>query len=589
MSEFGSQQTLIQAPPGEQNADELLRQVRALATELAARPNLGLQAAPKREIERIAEMGLLTAPLPLHEGGLGLGSLPGTQATLLQVLAAVGSADLALGRLYEGHINGLMLVLRYGSAAQVRDLSRDVRDGMLCGVWNTGDGELLRLVATADGYRMEGVKTFATGAAFVRRPIVTGEMAGQGWQMTLPRMERLSVAIDRSFWHPLGMESSESFGIDFTGEEISEEDLIGEPGDFYRDPMFRGGAIRFAAVQAGAVMRLHQIFAEWLEERGRAEDPYQIARLGEVAIAAQEAAMWVEKAAGVAEDNFSRSEKIHAERMVDCANMMRLAIERLATRVMWKVMEGAGAQGLLQPARFERIIRDLTMYLRQPAPDQTLASVGRSSVIRLRRYGEDSADGFWSHSQSEVSLPPQYFRRIYAREQDPWKFETSEYERGKYAATLAAIPRSRYERGLEVGCSIGVLTRLLADRCDELLGLDVSEKALERARERCQDLASVGFECLRVPQEMPEGEFDLIVISEVAYYWNRADLARAADALAARHAPGGHLVLVHLTEWVPDYPLTGDQVHDFWLERPEWTRVGGERHKLYRIDVLERR
>jgi hypothetical protein len=93
---------------------------------------------------------------------------------------------------------------------------------------------------------------------------------------------------------------------------------------------------------------------------------------------------------------------------------------------------------------------------------------------------------------------------------------------------------------------------------------------------------------MRVPQTMPEAEFDLVMVSEVGYYWNRADLGRAADGLAERHAAGGHLVLVHLTEWVPDYPLTGDQVHDFWLERPEWRRVGGERRERYRIDVLER-
>ena len=560
----------------------------AFADELAHRPNLGLTAAPKREIEHLAELGLLTAPLPVHEGGLGLGMDAGTHETLMRVLAAVGGADLALGRIYEGHVNGLLLVQRYGSAEQVARLAADVRGGMISGVWNTGRPEVLRLAADGDGYRFKGEKTFATGAAFVQRPVVTAELAGRGWMMSLLRMEEIGPSIDRSFWHPLGMESSESYGVDFSGGRIEEEDLIGAPGDFYLDPMFRGGAVRFAAVQAGAVMRLHALFAEWLDEMRRGDDPYQVARLGEVAIASQEAAMWVEKAAAVSEESFNRTDKAHGERMIECTNMMRVAIERLGTGVMQRVTAGVGAHGLLQPARFERVIRDLTMYLRQPAPDATLAAVGRLSLEKSHRRAEGSSDGFWSDGGREESMPPKYFERIYERNRDPWSFESSEYERTKYEATLKALRKPRYGCALEVGCSIGVLTRLLAERCDRLLALDVSEKALEVARARCEGLAQVLFARMQVPREMPEGQFDLIVISEVAYYWSLADLEKAADELAARHGRGGHLVLVHLTEKVPDYPLTGDEVHAYWLSRKEWTRVGGERRERFRIDVLEK-
>ena len=568
--------------------ERLLRRAQALADELAQRPNLGLQTAPLREIERFAQLGLLTAPLSRELGGLGLGLECGTHAHLLRLLAIVGGADLALGRIYEGHVNGLLLVQRYGTDAQKEELAEACRDGQLSGVWNTGTTAKMYLHPHSDDFRYEGAKTFATGAAFVQRPIVTVEIPGRGWQMTMPHMATLGATIDRSFWHPLGMESSESFGVDFSGRIITTNELIGNPGDFYRDPMFYGGAIRFAAVQAGAVLRLHSLFAQWMDEDRRAENPYQLTRLGEIAISAQEVVLWVEKAAAVAEQSFYREEPDHIERMLECADMTRTAVERIATSVMQRVVAGVGAHGLLQPYRFERVVRDLTMYLRQPVADYTLATVGRRAIKKAGHRMEGAAGGFWSGTPANESLPPRYFERIYARKQDPWDFETSPYEQQKYAATLDALPRERYENAVEVGCSIGVLTSRLAKRADHLLGLDVSDRALERARERLDEEPHVDFACMQVPHQLPEDIFDLIVVSEVAYYWTRPDLEHAADELAVRHQAGGHLVLVHLTDFVPDYPQTGDQVHDYWTSRPEWRTVHHARHPRYRIDILER-
>ncbi len=186
------------------------------------------------------------------------------------------------------------------------------------------------------------------------------------------------------------------------------------------------------------------------------------------------------------------------------------------------------------------------------------------------------------------SLQPEYFDDVYARNRDPWQFETSEYERAKYADTLAALGRARYGSALEIGCSIGVLTAQLAARCDSLLSVDVSEAALAQARERCGALGHVKFERMQLPDEMPDGSFDLIVLSEVGYYWSRGDLQRTAEELAERQPAGGHLLLVHWTPFVPDYPLTGDQVHELWRAQPAWKLLREERRERYRLDVLER-
>ena len=185
------------------------------------------------------------------------------------------------------------------------------------------------------------------------------------------------------------------------------------------------------------------------------------------------------------------------------------------------------------------------------------------------------------------SLPPAYFDALYQRSADPWAFETSPYEREKYAATLAALPAPRYRRALEIGCSIGVLTQLLAARCDALVAMDPAIRALKRARARCRDLPQVRFSKGQAPGDWPEGRFDLILLSEVVYYLSPGDVAALAARVVASLAPGWHVELVH---WVreTDYPLSGDEAAERFLAET------GSRLKLlvqqrtedYRLDLL---
>ena len=389
-----------QTSPASERRAQLVQIAEDLADGLFNESESRTSAAPLASLDRLRTAGLLRAPLRNELGGLGLGVEPGSQLALLRVLAALGGGDLAVGRIYEGHVNALMLVQAYGSPDRIEAAAEDARAGMLFGVWNTGDPEPMRLEQRGNALALQGRKTFATGAAFVQRPIVPAEH--HGWQMTMPRMESHAVAsaikLDRTSWEPMGMESSESLTIDFTGAQIEERDLLGKPGDFYRDPLFRGGAIRFAAVQTGAVVRLAQSFADWLTSRGRQSDPYQVARLGQVELLAQEAVLWIERAAEAAESCMMiPCSEAETKRMVRFANMTRLGVQHAATAIMAHVVAGVGAHGLLRPARFERIIRDLTMYLRQANADGTLADVGRSALL------EDTA-GYWTNSGTSSRL-----------------------------------------------------------------------------------------------------------------------------------------------------------------------------------------
>ncbi len=184
-------------------------------------------------------------------------------------------------------------------------------------------------------------------------------------------------------------------------------------------------------------------------------------------------------------------------------------------------------------------------------------------------------------------VTPEHFDRLYATDPDPWKFATSEYERDKYATTLAALPRPRFARAFEVGCSIGVLTRQLAARCDAILAADVAEAALRGAATRCQDQSHVQFARMVVPQDWPPGAFDLILFSEVLYYLDDTDRAAAARLSLQSLSPGGTVVLVN---WhgPTDGFCTGDDAAEAMIAAcaPALRPITQQRAEKYRLDVL---
>ncbi len=182
-----------------------------------------------------------------------------------------------------------------------------------------------------------------------------------------------------------------------------------------------------------------------------------------------------------------------------------------------------------------------------------------------------------------------YFDALYQRSPDPWDFATSDYERTKYEHTLAVLGRRRFSAALEVGCSIGVFTAMLGPRCERLCAVDVSAAAVEAARERCATISSVSVAQRSLPEQTPEGPFDLVVCSEVLYYFAEPLLAEVLNALIARLAPGGLLLAVHWTEPTRSYPLGGERVHELVRGHERLRPLHGESRPRYRLDLLEGR
>jgi SAM-dependent methyltransferase len=181
-----------------------------------------------------------------------------------------------------------------------------------------------------------------------------------------------------------------------------------------------------------------------------------------------------------------------------------------------------------------------------------------------------------------------YFDQMYEGNGDPWDFESSAYEQRKYALTMASLPRPRYGSVFEPGCSIGVLTAMLSARCDRLLATDIVPAALDQARARLAAQPHVALEQRAIPEDWPEVVFDLVVLSEIAYYFDASDLAHVI-ALAMRSTRvGAQLIGVH---WrgITDYPLSGDKAHEVIGATPGLELLVHHVEADFVLDVWERR
>ncbi len=321
------------------------------------------------------EADLLSITLP----GQPLAFERSVTAQQLQLLKLIGKGNLSVGRIYEGHINALLLIYLFGTTEQRERWYADTQHAQhLFGVWNTQAHDGVSIVAQGNGrYVLQGAKTFCSGARQVTRPIVPGKLIDEegqecGWQMCIvPLDEHPQAPVDPSFWKPLGMHASVSHKIDFSGITLTEDDLLGQPDDYHLQPYFSGGAIRFAAVHLGGAEAIFDATRTYLQELRRTEDPYQRMRLGEMAILIETGNRWIEQA-GQQADSAATPEQI-----INYANMTRSVIERIGLEVMQLAERCVGARGLLHPHPFARLHADLTTYLRQPAPDIALAQVGQ--------------------------------------------------------------------------------------------------------------------------------------------------------------------------------------------------------------------
>ncbi len=179
---------------------------------------------------------------------------------------------------------------------------------------------------------------------------------------------------------------------------------------------------------------------------------------------------------------------------------------------------------------------------------------------------------------------PEFFESMYQREADPWKFRLSDYEQSRYGAIISALANGSYNRAFEPGCSIGELTARLAHLCREVVAIDVSPTAVQHAQQHCRPLSNVDIRVGSIPKDLPDGTFDLIVFSEIGYYFEESELANLGAILASRLEQNGVLLAVHWLGRSSDHILGGERVHQVLAGLEGLRLEHQERHERFYLD-----
>lgn len=297
---------------------------------------------------------------------------PSALLDLLRTLYAVGRRDLPLGRLFEGHVDALQIISRYGTTTQAKAAQDAARSGAAFGVWNADkQGDPVRW----DGQKLDGAKAFASGAGILTHALVSVDADGAR-QLLLIDLEQTPPDIDPTWWRVTGMQRSETHIVRWTEQVASAEMRIGDPGSYVREPWFSGGALRFAAVQAGGVAALVDHVREHLVTHDRAADPHQAARLAALYRWAQGAADAVATAARHWDD-------ADATTTLAYVAVARMAVYEAGGHALTIAQAAVGLQGMFVDHPIAATITDLAVYLRQPGPDAQTMRVGQAVATNV--------------------------------------------------------------------------------------------------------------------------------------------------------------------------------------------------------------
>ena len=302
----------------------------------------------------------------LHQDGYTALPLPGSGATLArwQALAATGAHDLALAKLYEGHLDAVAIL----SEADLAALGAT-------GLWGTWCAEApaarLAVRHSDRGFLLSGRKAWCSGAADVSHALVScWNDAGEAC-LAAVALDQPGVTVTDVGWNAVGMAGSRSVDVLFDGAVAT---VVGAPGFYVDRPGFWHGGAGVAAVWYGAAQALGATLHASIAQRlaaGQPVDVHRLTQVGEVDVALRTTAALLRAAAQEIDAAPFHNGMVRALRV-------RLAVEQCADKVLHAVGRALGAGPLCKDARIARLFADLPVFLRQSHAERDLETLGRA-------------------------------------------------------------------------------------------------------------------------------------------------------------------------------------------------------------------
>jgi alkylation response protein AidB-like acyl-CoA dehydrogenase len=378
----------------DQTATARLTQLSTLAAAFAERADEYDRTAefPSRDFDDLFAAGLHAPTVPQEYGGLGVGPLHGDTLGLWQMTKELAAADLSLARCWEGHANSLVLIDAHGTEAQkARWFDGVVRGGEKWVAWSgepkaPKPGEARRFGTTVkrerDGWIVDGTKVFATSASGADWAILLVDLAGPGGArdgsadgvlMLACELSDPSVTVDSSWWDPIGMRATVSYLVRFDQTFIPDSQRLGEPGDYLRQDWQTAFVPHYAASFLGAAEAAYRYTVEYVTSQHKTGDPYVQHRVGSMSVAIETGQLWLKHVAELWDQGRLTQARV-------AGTHARHLVEHLAMDAVDHCVRACGARSLVKPSPVERILRDLTFYVRHDNDDHILATIGRAAL-----------------------------------------------------------------------------------------------------------------------------------------------------------------------------------------------------------------
>lgn len=358
------------------DSTDIVDRLAMLGARYDAAPNF-----PSDSLTALIQSGHHRRFAPQLSGGSAFDNEAARARTMAKALRQVGRGDLSIGRLYEGHVNAMLLFAWYATPHQLEWLTQVLDRGAWFGVWATEPAPGVRLAGEA-ALSLIGEKMFASGAGGLDYALVTAACEDTARRLVIvPANEKART--DLSGWCVRGMRASVSGRYVLDDMAVEPLMLLGKPGDYDRDPRFTAGAWRFCAAQLGGIEALASEIRSAMRDSVR-DDPLQRARFADAVVAVRTAGFWVDEAA----QRFASGDAD----AVAVARLTRGVVENAGFIVMEAAARILGTRSAFDGERADKIIRDLSLYLRQAGPDHARDEAAR---MLLDHDIWDESDRLW--------------------------------------------------------------------------------------------------------------------------------------------------------------------------------------------------